>query len=356
MKDKQKQSNKIKGVCALCLNEKELTKEHVIPYVLGGRHEWPGLCQECNSKLGSNLDAQFARNVIVRLNRYIHQIEGRSGKLDSIYDEAEGTISEFEIPFRGSKNGQPYIIPKVEVKFLDGRQISIRAGFGPNTPKDEQRKIIIGEAVKEWKRIHPNATKDQLSKVRSAIEKDVKDIPSKVVTTDKVMIHEKCDLKAECLFFIRLAYVLAILAHGMDYAKESHAAEILRKAIVNNDTSVPIKGRLLPRSDEIKGIVEAIDGDKYIFAILVGGWAILSVLGYTAIVQYEAEDSRFMFKDAEPHLMRFAFDEKIRNYEGCFSQGTLKEYLEKNLQRLKSSLAKNDPQMLTDFYKMSGQR
>ena len=356
MEYKQKQTNKIKGVCALCLEEKELTNEHVIPYVLGGRYEWPGLCQECNSKLGSELDAKFARNVIVRLSRYIHQIKGRSGKLDSIYDEAEGTIGEFEIPFKGSKDGQPYIIPKVEVKFLDGRQISIRAGFGPNTPKDEQRKIIIGEAIKEWKRTHPNATKDQLSKVRSAIEKDMKDIPSRVVTTDKVMIHEKCNLKAESLFFTRLAYVLAILAHGMDYAKESHTAENLRKAIVNNDTSVPIKSILLPSSPVIKGIVEAIDGDKYIFAILVGGWALFSVLGYSAVVQYENEDPRFMFKESEPLLMRFAFDETIRNDEGCFMQGTLKEYLDKNLDRLKFSLAKNDPQMLADFYKMSGQK
>ena len=353
---KNKKSNKIIGACALCLEEKELTKEHVIPYVLGGRHEWPGLCQECNSKLGSKLDAKFAQNIIVRISRYIHQIEGRSGKLDSIYDEAEGTISEFEIPFRGSKNGQPYIIPKVEVKFLDGGRISVRAGFAPNTSKDEQRKIIIGEAVKEWKRIHPDATKDQLSKVRSVIENDVKDIPSQVTTTDKVMIHAKCDIKAESLFFIRLAYVLAILAHGMDYAQESHTAENLRKSIVNNDTSVPIKGRLLPNSKEIKGIVEAIDGDKYIFAILVGGWAIFSVLGYTAVVQYEANDPRFMFEESEPHLMRFAFDETIRNDEGPFRQGTLKEYLDKNLDRLKMSLAKNDPQMLADFYIMSDQK
>ena len=356
MEDKQEQNNRIKGVCALCLEEKELTNEHVIPYILGGRHEWPGLCHECNSKLGSKLDAQFAQNTIVRLNRYIHQVESRSGKLDSIYDEAEGTIGEFEIPFRGSKNGQPYMIPKVEVEFLDNGQMRVRAGFGPNTPKEEQRKIIIGKAVKEWKQIHPNATSEQVAKARSVIEKEVKDIPCEVATTDRVMIHANYDLKVESLFFTRLAYVLAILAHGMDYAKESHTAENLRKAIVNNDTSVPIKSILLPSSPEIKGIVEAVDGDKYIFAILVGGWAIFSVLGYSAVVQYENEDPRFMFKESEPLLMRFAFDETIRNDEGCFLQGPLKEYLDKNIDRLKFSLAKNDPQMLADFYKMSGQK
>lgn len=351
-----KQNSRRKGVCALCLEEKELTNEHVIPYVLGGRYEWPGLCKDCNSKLGSKLDAKFASNIIVRLSRYIHQIKGRSGKLDSIFDEAEGTIGEFEIPFRGSKNGQPYIIPKVEVRFLDGKHLSIRAGFAPNTSKDEQRKIIIGEAIKEWKRIHPNATNEQLVNAKSLIEKDVKDIPSEFATTDKVMIHAKCDLKAESLFFTRLAYILAILAHGMDYAKESRTAATLRKAIVNNDTSVPIRGTLLPNSPEIKGIVEAIDGDKYSFAILVCGFAILSVLGYTAVVQYENDNPRFMFKEAEPHLMRFAFDETIRTDEGCFLQGTLKEYLDKNFDRLKFSLAKNDPQMLNDLYIMLGQR
>ena len=49
-------------------------------------------------------------------------------------------------------------------------------------------------------------------------------------------------------------------------------------------------------------------------------------------------------------------DHEMKTHRNMTMMILHQEYLEKNLQRLKSSLAKNDPQMLTDFYKMSGQR
>jgi len=353
MAEENSTKSKRKGVCALCLEEKELTEEHVIPYVLGGRYKWPGLCKSCNNKLGSDLDARFAQNAIVRLGRFFHKVKGRHGKLKSIFDGAEGTIGEFEIPFKGSKNGKPCMKPKVEVQFLDGNQMRVRAGFDPNMSREEVRDILIGKTVKAWEEHHPNATKEELAHVRDKIAKGLAEVPQGITTSDKVVLHEKCNPEIESLFFTRLAYILAVLAHGMDYAKKSQTAINLRKAIIDRDTSVPVRRCLLPDSPEVKGIVDSIDGHRYIFAILVKGWAIISIFGYIAIIQYEAADTRFMFMDSEPYLMRFSFDKKTIEEEGSFSQGPLKEYLDKHLNAMKAALAKHDPEMLTEFIKSS---
>ena len=51
-------AGKIVGTCALCLADNvELTQEHIIPFALGGRFEWPGLCAKCNNDiLGGKTD------------------------------------------------------------------------------------------------------------------------------------------------------------------------------------------------------------------------------------------------------------------------------------------------------------
>ena len=51
-------ATKIVGTCALCLADNvELPQEHIIPFALGGRFEWPGLCARFNNDiLGGKTD------------------------------------------------------------------------------------------------------------------------------------------------------------------------------------------------------------------------------------------------------------------------------------------------------------
>lgn len=49
----------MKDNCFICQEEKELTKEHIIPHFLGGELQVKIYCKECNNTLGHNLDAKL---------------------------------------------------------------------------------------------------------------------------------------------------------------------------------------------------------------------------------------------------------------------------------------------------------
>lgn len=53
--------------CILCLNERELTLEHVIPRQIGGRLTARFLCKECNDELGHRIESRVRSDPSIQL-------------------------------------------------------------------------------------------------------------------------------------------------------------------------------------------------------------------------------------------------------------------------------------------------
>lgn len=53
--------------CIICLRQKDLTKEHLIPEAIGGRLSARFLCCDCNKTLGARVDASARSDPSIRL-------------------------------------------------------------------------------------------------------------------------------------------------------------------------------------------------------------------------------------------------------------------------------------------------
>ncbi len=56
-----------RGICILCLEERPLTREHIIPEQIGGRLWVRFLCQSCNSQFGSTIESAVREDPSIRL-------------------------------------------------------------------------------------------------------------------------------------------------------------------------------------------------------------------------------------------------------------------------------------------------
>ncbi len=52
--------------CIICLEQSELTLEHIIPKLIGGRLQSGFLCKSCNNTLGMNIDSRLKGDPQVR--------------------------------------------------------------------------------------------------------------------------------------------------------------------------------------------------------------------------------------------------------------------------------------------------
>ena len=69
--------------CIFCLEEKAENEEHVFPLAIGGCLITKRVCEGCNSKLGTSVDAPLIDHLFVLLRRAELGIAGRGGVPDA---------------------------------------------------------------------------------------------------------------------------------------------------------------------------------------------------------------------------------------------------------------------------------
>lgn len=91
--------------CVLCdgvISEKNMTAEHIIPNAIGGRKKVSGfICRDCNSRTGTEWDAELANHPIVRL--FSLTVKRQKGKVKPI----EVTLSNGERGYFDLKGFKP---------------------------------------------------------------------------------------------------------------------------------------------------------------------------------------------------------------------------------------------------------
>lgn len=98
--------------CIICKEDKDESKEHIIPESLGNKTLITNrVCEECNSKLGSNVDNYFVNHLFIKWIRKNNNIYGKKGKPIKILSGMEidtNTGLKFEI-----RNGKGSLLPKI---------------------------------------------------------------------------------------------------------------------------------------------------------------------------------------------------------------------------------------------------
>lgn len=100
--------------CIICGLEKEASKEHIIPEAMGNKKFVTyKVCQECNNKLGTNVDNYLTDYIITKMIRKDLGVLGKEEKEIKIFPSSASDINGENFVFR---NDVPSITPKVEMK------------------------------------------------------------------------------------------------------------------------------------------------------------------------------------------------------------------------------------------------
>lgn len=97
--------------CIICREEKDESKEHIIPEALGNKELiTKRVCKECNNKLGTNVDNYLTDHPIVKLIRMNKNLFGKSGKDIKFFSGVE-TDEETGLKY-DMKTGKPILKPR----------------------------------------------------------------------------------------------------------------------------------------------------------------------------------------------------------------------------------------------------
>ncbi|SEQ02529.1 HNH endonuclease [Amphritea atlantica] len=120
--------------CIICREESDnFSDEHVIPDALGGYYHIYTVCKECNSDLGSSVDAKLVNHQFAEFQRYLLGLTGKSKKLPNPFSGTHHIAEDVnkKIQLRLGEDGKPtpYTITNVSYEELEteggGTKVSI---------------------------------------------------------------------------------------------------------------------------------------------------------------------------------------------------------------------------------------
>lgn len=104
--------------CIICRDESDdFSDEHVIPDALGGYYHIYTVCKNCNSDLGSSVDAKLVNHQFAEFQRYLLGLTGKSKKLPNPFSGthhlAEDTSKKIQLRLDEEGKPAPYTITNV---------------------------------------------------------------------------------------------------------------------------------------------------------------------------------------------------------------------------------------------------
>jgi hypothetical protein len=156
--------------CIVCLEQRALTEEHVIPAVVGGRLRSPFLCKTCNNTLGTTIDARLKADPDVRraaldlkgtLPGLVEAIEEGNPYIGkSAYGEVQGTVKKGEFRARALSPGDgSLLLPNpgareaiVQMLKKQGRESEIPGALAKfdAAPVNERITVAPGIEIIDW--------------------------------------------------------------------------------------------------------------------------------------------------------------------------------------------------------------
>lgn len=119
-------------ICRKPFTEKNpATKEHIIPEAIGGNFVIDTVCKDCNSNMGTKIDAPFVKNIISRLHIEENQIKGKKGivefPLKGDYQDEIGNKYRID-----NLDSDPVLLddrPEITIEKLESGEYSVSISF-----------------------------------------------------------------------------------------------------------------------------------------------------------------------------------------------------------------------------------
>ena len=301
-------------LCILCRNERELTEEHIVPDCVGGSLKPKLLCKDCNSTIGSTIDAPFSNTVLVQLPRQSYQIPGKSGAVPNAFASYGSTNHEGrELSVRLDEQFKPYTKPIVTEQATDqGLEINI------TVDKEDEGDIesILRKKITRYYRSIGKPAEEIQAIVAQAIQ-DAKKAAVAVSHQPTIKYSFKIDLNTVILESIKIAYEIAALEFGEKYITNSPAAEKLRSALWCQKRD-GIAGGVGIEFGPLKAI---LPGQEAHYVLLLHNTCVVSIFGIASVVEYCGEKEPFARSMDEAVL--YVFDPINRSH----NRYLLAEYL-----------------------------
>ena len=157
--------------CILCLKETSLSKEHIIPEALGGILTCAFLCKDCNSNLGSSVEAEARidpsiRVAVSNLQSHIPELADRLMENQRFISHGPGGVDqgkvrqgEFRVQSRTAEDGsllQPTDCARKSIKKILQRGGADQTAIGEAVRKFDERgeneriKLAPGVEAVKW--------------------------------------------------------------------------------------------------------------------------------------------------------------------------------------------------------------
>lgn len=209
--------------CILCLEEEFLTREHVIPFCIGGMLEANFLCKECNSGLGSNAEAKIKESPEIR--RAIANLSDELPELMEKIEARQQFLSEFGGEKLRHKLGRDGVLG--EGSLADGSII---------VPDEKFQKHLCGILKKNGANDH---LMDQaFSTWASAPDSELIELPHGVTVKKWKNVPATASMDGPPLgtvAILKIAYEFMALCIGEKIQSASQDFDVARKIILDND-------------------------------------------------------------------------------------------------------------------------
>ena len=176
--------------CILCLKESPLSKEHIIPEAFGGILTCSLLCRDCNSNLGSSVEAEAKTDPSVRIavDNLQSQISGLADRLMENQNfvshgpggTEQGTVRDGEYRVRSQEKEDGSLIQPTDCARESIKTILQRGGAGQAAIRESLRKFDEGGENERIRLAHGVET------IKWAVEKIEPDLSSSRLLTPLV--------------------------------------------------------------------------------------------------------------------------------------------------------------------------
>jgi hypothetical protein len=298
----------MEGICIFCMENKILTEEHVVPDCVGGGLKADILCKNCNEMAGSKIDGPFVNTFFVQLPRLIYQIPGKRGYIPNPF----GTIAEIT-GSDGSKakltnNFEPYLIPEIKAKD-EGKGLRLTVSVDKKDEKNLEKMLRkkIERSIKEkWPEM-------QEAETNAFLEKTLKETLAAATTRSsrpELKYSFEIDMADIPLEYVKIAYEMAYLKHGMQYINESPVAKVLRSCLITSDKKAPINGSVPLPQDMFQEFFT--DPEKH-YVLLFKNTCYIKLFRIAGLVKVCEENERFNLSEQDSVL--YIFDSITRRHE-----------------------------------------
>lgn len=232
--------------CIICKEDKpsnEFSEEHVFPDSIGGTLIIKSVCKTCNDRLGSSVDCYLTDHWLIKGERLILKIPGKSGKVPNPLEIGvlDGTDQETKYIF--NDDGTPkelYLVPSItKVSNEDGSESAI-------IKIDKKDKDKLPDMINKMRRRKglPVISKEEIE--AQMIEGTIQ--------TPTIKMRAEFDTVQYKRAVLKIAYELAFYWLGQEYFNDE-TGEIIRNCMFDSSLEgdwseeYPIKG-FIDLSDE----------------------------------------------------------------------------------------------------------